>query len=424
MQDVYNKFSSSSGISTDTRLIQPGQIFLALSGDNFNGNKFADEAESKGASWIILDDKKHFDSNNPKHIWVDDALQTYCDLAQYHREQFDIRVIGIAGSNGKTTTKNLIRNVLSTEKNVLATAENDNNQIGVAKTLLQLNDQHDIAVLELGSNHPGELYPIVAMAKPTHGLVTNIGKEHLEFFGSIEGVLAEETELYKFLELTGGIKFVPSDDRYLEPVVKGIYYGSSGQYVVTAEANSSHQSLTCQWNGRVIPTNLVGAYNVQNIAAAVAVGSELGITADNIVQALGAYQPQDKRSQLVQTAHNTVIYDCYNANPSSMRLSLESFAAAPTHLPKTIILGDMLEMGDHARDEHKTIVGSLPKYEFDQVYLVGPEFCAVAGDYPCFSGIDELIENLQANPIRKSYVLIKASKGILYKYDRWEEFDL
>lgn len=423
MQDVYNKFLSSSGISTDTRLIQPGQIFIALSGENFNGNQFAAEAESKGASGIILDDKKYFDPTNPKHIWVDNTLESYCNLARHHRQQFNIPVIGIAGSNGKTTTKNLIRNVLSTQMNVLATAANDNNQIGVAKTLLQLQDQYDVVVLELGSNHPGELYPIVDTANPTHGLVTNIGKEHLEFFGSIEGVLAEELELYKFLDLTGGTKFIPADDEYLGSI-EGIRYGRSGEYVVTLATDSAHESLTCQWNGQSITTNFVGDYNLQNIAAGVAVGSELGITPHNIIQAITQYQPQDKRSQLVQTPHNTVIYDCYNANPSSMKLALESFAAITTDLIKTVILGDMLEMGDHARTEHAAIVDSLVKYDFDQVYLVGPEFSAVADDYTSFPTINELIDYLQTNPIRDSYVLIKASKGILYKYDRWDEFNL
>lgn len=424
IQNLY-KLLSEHGFcySTDTRTLVSGDIFFALSGENFNGNLFAHQAIEQGASYVVIDDVQYYIENDPRYLLVDSSYDIFLQIANHHRNQFQIPIIGIAGSNGKTTTKELMTAVLSRKYTVLSTAHNDNNNLGVAKTLLALRDYHEIAVIELGSNTPGELDRAIRIAEPTHGLVTNIGKEHLEFFGSIEGVIKEECGLYDFLIQHGGFSLAPYDDssiqKYFEErnIAPTMTYG--GDVVLS---DTSSLSLHVHWQSQTIATHFFGTHNKQNIAAAIACGTLFDVPRHDIILAIQDYLPENKRSQIVERGSTTFILDFYNANPSSMRLALESFEMIKTEKKKIIILGDMLEMGEHAPIEHQLILDYVVTMSIDEAFLVGPYFGRLASPYHHYDNVDDLIPTLTDTNFDNALVLIKSSKGILYIHKEFRDF--
>lgn len=424
IQHLYNLLSQNNfAYSTDTRTLVPGDIFFALSGEHFNGNTFAQSALEKGASYVVVDDIDFYKENDHRYIKVDSVYETFLGLAQYHRQQFSIPVIAIAGSNGKTTTKELALAVLATQCNVLATPKNNNNNLGVAQTLLAIRAEHDLALIELGSNTPGELGQAIALAQPTHGLVTNIGKEHLEFFGSIDGVIEEECQLYTYLAQHDGFILAPDNDPFIKKfiaendIATDRWYGSD---VLSKNRDALH--VTALWGGEEITTQLFGDHNIQNIAAAIALGETFNISSENIAQALENYTPTNTRSQVLEKGSTNFILDFYNANPSSMELVLDSFNAIKTDKKKSIILGDMLEMGDHAETEHRVILDQVLGLDIDDAYFVGPYFGKLSSQYHHFEKVDDLVENLESADFTNTLILIKSSKGILYVHEGFREW--
>ncbi|MCB9809235.1 UDP-N-acetylmuramoyl-tripeptide--D-alanyl-D-alanine ligase [Candidatus Nomurabacteria bacterium] len=421
---LYNIFSENNfSYSTDTRTLVLGDIFFALSGDNFNGNTFAQVAIEKGASHVVVDDVEFYTENDERYIKVDSVYDTLLALACYHRQQFSIPIITIAGSNGKTTTKEIAYAVLSTQYNVLATSNNNNNNLGVAHTLLAIRPDHELILIELGSNTPGELGQAIVLAQPTHGLVTNIGKEHLEFFGSIEGVIEEECQLYTYLAKNNGIILAPDNDSHIKNFLKenkiivNKWYGSA-----LSLKNQNILYLVLEWRGVEIPTHLFGKHNQQNIAATIALSEMFDITQKNIINAIENYIPTNIRSQILEKRNTTFILDFYNANPSSMQLALESFNHIETTKKKIIILGDMLEMGQHAKAEHETILKQVLNMNIADAFFSGPYFGELSSHYHHFENVDDLVHTLRDYDFNNTLVLIKSSKGILYVHEGFREW--
>lgn len=423
IQDLYNLLVQNNfSYSTDTRTLAAGDIFFALSGENFNGNTFVQQALEKGASYVVIDDVNFRIENDGRYILVDSSYDIFLEIANHHRGQFQIPIIGIAGSNGKTTTKELTTAILSKKYTVLSTAHNDNNNLGVAKTLLGLRGNHEIAVIELGSNTPGELYRAIDLAQPTHGLVTNIGKEHLEFFDSLEGVVEEECGFYYFLHENNAYILAPADDLLIKDylsshnIVPDTIYGADIRI-----ADYGKTTLDILWKGNAIPTSFFGSHNKQNIAAAIAIGEIFDVDEKDIIAAIAQYVPANIRSQVIERGSTTFILDFYNANPTSMRLALESFQNVQTEKKKIVILGDMLEMGDHAEIEHQAIVEYVLTMDIDNAFLAGPYFGKIESKYHHFEKVDDLVVALTDCNLENSLVLIKSSKGILYIHEGFRE---
>ena len=463
-------------ITTDSRNCPEGSIFIALKGDNFNGNQFALQALEKGCAYAIVDEpsllkstdttkttdsteyaeKKlsqlsELSSNNESSsnnelssriIVVDDCLQALKDIAREHRRQFDIPVIAITGTNGKTTTKELIKAVLSEKYNVLATEGNFNNDVGVPKTLLRLNKDHEIAIIEMGASHPGDIKTLVETAEPTCGLITNVGRAHLQGFGSFEGVIKTKGELYDYLKAnTEGPIFINADNDYLvdligdddEIFLTPYSTDPEKQYVcISGEVVSCDPELTFRWRKPLmeleetgasqkwhkVKTHLIGAYNIDNLLAAIAVGINFGVERKQICHALENYVPTNSRSQLVQTAHNRLIVDAYNANPSSMAAALENFRLMTTNEGETkmAILGEMRELGDVSREEHQRILDQLANSDLEEVWLVGEEFNGVTPHASSlnsryFKDVEEVKAELQTHRPSGKLILIKGSNG-------------
>lgn len=416
LQELYKLFLKHPIVSTDTRNLPQGCIFFALKGPNFNANSFAAEAINKGAAFSIIDDLNFCDPKNPNIVWVPDVLSTLQNLAAHHRKQLPVKVLGIGGSNGKTTTKELCFAVLSTHFNTFATPGNLNNHIGVPLSLLQLTPKHQWAVIELGSNHPGEMEPLLEMAHPEFGIVTNIGKDHLEGYGSLEGAARENSTVYFYLEKNGGTALVNTQDEHLVRMAKRlsrkVLFGAPEQIQIQ-ETNSDFLTALTQ-SQNTIHTQLIGEYNLPNIAAALTIGQIAGIPETDAIKALENYQPGNNRSQLMVTENNQVIADCYNANPSSMELSIKSHLKTGTH-NKVLILGEMREMGIHAPVEHQGILNLLSAYTKAEAYLVGQEFSNFKTQYPQFNYYntrEELANYIANHPIKGKKVLLKASRGI------------
>ncbi|MBK9190856.1 MAG: UDP-N-acetylmuramoyl-tripeptide--D-alanyl-D-alanine ligase [Crocinitomicaceae bacterium] len=415
-EQLHRLFLTSEGISTDTRKVIPGSIFFALKGDNFNGNKFAADALKGGCSYAVVDEKEYVVSD--KFILVEDVLKSLQSLANHHRKQFKIPVIGITGSNGKTTTKELIGAVLSTTYNTLITEGNLNNHLGVPLTLLRLNIDHEIAIIEMGANKPGDIKELAEIAEPSHGIITNIGAAHIEGFGSLLGVVKTKTELYRFIQSAGGILFCNSEDETLNSNLPDgtsvIYYGkNSGS--VTGKITSLTPFVNFLWSENdlthpEISSKLVGAYNFDNFLAAICIGRFFNVSAENINEALSAYTPANKRSQVEKTERNTLIVDCYNANATSMKAALENFIAIP-HENKLAVLGDMLELGPISKVEHQKIVDYLSDKK-TEVILVGQEFENTNTAFQKFKTSDELLKSGQLNSVNNHLILIKGSRGI------------
>jgi UDP-N-acetylmuramoyl-tripeptide--D-alanyl-D-alanine ligase len=413
---LHTRFLECSGACTDTRNITPGSLFFALKGPNFNANAFAGEALAKGSRYAVVDDPTVV--KDERFLLVPDVLQALQDLARHHRRTFNIPVIGITGTNGKTTTKELVHAVLSADRPTLATSGNLNNHIGVPLTLLRMNAEHHIAIIEMGANKVGDIAELVAIAEPTHGLITNIGRAHLEGFGSYEGVITAKTEMYGFLGGHNGTLFVNADDALLmekSAGMKRVTYGRSAGADTSGDTASSGPFMALVFAGRDeeayhVTTQLIGDYNLPNALAAVAIGQHFGVPDQRIAEALTAYAPSNNRSQFTDTGRNQLVLDAYNANPTSMAAALRNFATMPTDRPKLAILGDMLELGADSRTEHDAIVALVRELNVDARF-VGPEFqrSTLERSYPNAAALLEVLKN---EPLTGHLVLVKGSRGI------------
>lgn len=413
---IYDCFIASSGVTTDTRKNLAGSLFFCLSGPQFNGNDFAEEALKKGAAFVIGDDQKKL-PNSEKIILVEDSLTALQDLARYHREKHAIPVVAITGSNGKTTTKALFTHVLQQKFNVLATLGNLNNHIGVPLTLLNLNSSTEIALIEMGANHQKEIEALAKIALPTHGYITNFGKAHLEGFGGVEGVIRGKSELYDFLRATKGTALVNANDAIQLKQSNGInqWTFSDKEQAKTTLTSKINEKGFCQsrWNDMVFESHLTGAYNQDNINAAIALGMMFGLTGAQIQKGIASYVPKNNRSQWIQTKKNKVLLDAYNANPSSMKAALSAFGKFP-HEKKGVILGDMLELGTYAKKEHQATIAQIEEMNLDLVLLVGPLFQSVSQNenHLSFSSTKEAKMWIENEAVSDAALLIKGSRGI------------
>ena len=430
---IYNKFKECGVVTTDTRTLKGGEMFFALKGENFDGNEYASKALELGARYAVVNASAEVaKSDDPRLVKVEDTLKTLQDLARWHRSMVfvdgkHLPVVALTGTNGKTTTKELIRAVLSAKYNVTATEGNLNNSIGVPLTLLKVNDATQIAVVEMGASHPGDVKELVDIALPNFGLITNVGKAHLLGFGSFEGVKATKGELYDYLRRTADKAFINVDNPHLCQMASDrnmqhdpersesllIPYGLEYQGAKVLPSSEEYPFLRIELEGVIINTNLVGSYNADNVMAAIAVGKQFGVTLEEAVKAIEAYIPSNNRSQMNKTERNTLIVDAYNANPTSMAAALENFSNVSADC-KVAMLGDMLELGEDSLQEHKAIIASALSKGFCKVYFVGKEFGAAAIEtdgVQFFQTSDELTEYLAANPVENATILIKGSRG-------------
>ena len=419
IEQLYELFKQHPAISTDTRKIEPGSLFFALKGPNFDANTFAEEALNKGAAYSIIDNAAMQKSD--RCILVNDVLTTLQQLANYHRKQLNIPVIAIVGSNGKTTTKELITAVLSTTLNTWATPGNFNNHIGLPLTLLQLTSQHQIAVIEMGANHIGENAALCDIAEPTHGIVTNNGMDHLEGFGDIEGVAKSNSELYYYLLKHDGIAFVNAHDEWLmrmsNRLTKRITFAGNTSYRnTTADVMGSAEQLQPEISYHVNSINgksvLSGDYNFDNVMAAVSIGLHFGVSTANCLKGIAGYQPKNNRSQWIQKSNNLIFLDAYNANPSSMEAALRNFHQLNAE-SKTVIMGDMFEMGDYAAAEHQRMVDLCKQLGFHRIIIVGEEFAKTThGGCLSFTGTAACLTHLQETNYSNETFFIKGSRGM------------
>jgi UDP-N-acetylmuramoyl-tripeptide--D-alanyl-D-alanine ligase len=387
IQDLFQLFSTHPSIRIDSRKVQKGDLFFALKGERFDGNKFAIPALEAGAFRAIVDDPSL--RTHPGCVWVEDVLESLQALAHFYRQQFSVPVLGITGSNGKTTTKELVAAVLSKKYKVHFTQGNLNNHIGVPLTLLAMPLDTEFAVIEMGANHQGEIDFLSRIADPDFGLITNIGKAHLEGFGGVEGIKKGKSELYRYLAEKEGTVFINRSERFLEdlaaPVTDKVFYGKSEKEVdfqIDLTRERPYLQVAVKTNPPItIDTQLHGAYNYGNIATAAAVGQYFEVAPADIASAIAAYVPENNRSQLIQKGELTIVLDAYNANPTSMANALESFASLEGN-PKMVILGDMLELGEASMEEHRRILSLVQTLPIDKVVLVGPEFGTVADEFP------------------------------------------
>ena len=436
IEKLYSIFQQCSCVTTDSRNCPQDSLFIALKGENFNGNAFAAKALEAGCKYVVIDEAAYMPHDDNRYILVDNCLSTLQQLANYHRRQLGapiptqsldkgIPVIGITGTNGKTTTKELVAAVLSKQYNVMYTQGNLNNSIGVPMTVLRLKPEHQIAIIEMGASHPGDIKELVDVCEPNIGLITNVGRAHLLGFGSFEGVKRTKGELYDFLKVTQGEVIVNADSDDLMQMVaqrdleRLTFYGVSTPQQVTVRGRIADHGpfLHFEWSTDHfqssifdVQTQLIGEYNLSNMLAAVTVGLRFGVSPQAICEALRAYEPHNNRSQLTKTAHNTLIVDAYNANPTSMRAALDNFHHMETG-NKMLILGEMRELGADSAKEHQTIVQLIHDYGFSDVLLVGQEFINTGCAYRCFVDVNALTEALKANLPQGKTILIKGSNG-------------
>lgn len=413
--ELYKLFLQHPVVCTDTRNIKEGSLFFALKGANFNANEFAGEAIKKGCAYAIIDDEKYC---TDKCILVPDVLETLQRLATHHRRQFTIPVIGITGTNGKTTTKELTAAVLAKKYNVLFTQGNLNNHIGVPMTLLRLNKEHGIAVIEMGANHVGEIWDLCNIAEPDFGIITNIGKAHLEGFGGYEGVIKAKGEMYDYIQMKGGSLFVNADDDLLMKLSEGINkitYGVSNNTalrgIIDKESFLAKGKVIIEGKEVGVGSNLAGSYNFYNILAAACIGSNFGVSPEQIKSAIEEYIPSNNRSQIEKRGSNTIWVDAYNANPSSMKIAIENFAAL-NNPGKILILGDMYELGNDSHKEHQAIADLIERKKWDKVFLIGKDFSSTKSSAQLFASVEEFIKWLSENPFKDATILLKGSRGM------------
>jgi len=442
ISELYSIYLQHPTVTTDSRNCPPDSLFFALKGEKFDGHAYVEYALQAGCAYAIVEDIAM--ATDKKIIVVDNVLSTLQQLARIHRETLGIPVIGITGTNGKTTTKELVAAVLSQKYNTLFTLGNLNNHIGVPLTLLRLTDEHEIAVIEMGANHPGEIAELAAIACPDYGLITNVGYAHLEGFGSLQGVIKAKGELYDYLRATKGTVFIDRDNEYLTAMTNGlnlIMYGDmniakvyipeknemptitdnnnlgySKTHRVAGKITTQHPCLSVSWQYAFhevfeVDTQLVGGYNLRNVLAAVTIGIHFEVSPEKTNLAIANYEPTNNRSQLLKTKNNELVIDAYNANPSSMQAALENFANM-TSASKAVILGDMLELGEKSQVLHAAIVKQTEVHHFEKVLLCGEHFSAVGKQHPCFPSIKELCEHLETYPLQGYSILIKGSRAI------------
>ncbi|TVZ26943.1 UDP-N-acetylmuramoyl-tripeptide--D-alanyl-D-alanine ligase [Gillisia sp. Hel_I_86] len=415
IETLHQLFLESKGVATDTRAIKTNQLFFALTGNHFNGNLFAKKALSKGASHAIID--KEIDEQNERYILVDNVLDTLQKLSTYHRKFLNIPILAITGSNGKTTSKELIHAVLKKKFNTIATVGNLNNHIGVPLTLLSMNSKTEFGIVEMGANHHKEIEKLCEIARPNYGYITNFGKAHLEGFGSLEGVVAAKSELYNYLKAFNGKLFLNIDD----PIqLKQIDYhniftfGESNSADVIIDYDNSKTLAEVQYQETTIKSQLTGNYNALNIAASICIGLYFKIPIESIQKAIFNYSPKNNRSQIVKCGSNAILMDAYNANPTSMKAALESFKANPAD-NKIVILGDMFELGATSEEEHQYIVDFLKNLNLKQIFLVGKNFFKTQSKnqkIKKFENFSDLQLNLETEEVQNSYILIKGSRGM------------
>ncbi len=423
VEELYSRLSECAGVTTDSRKCGPGLMFFALKGERFDGNEFVRGALEQGCSYAVMDDAARYDAADGRMILVDNTLTALQQLAAYHRRQLGTTIIGITGTNGKTTTKELTSAVLRSTYNILCTQGNLNNSIGVPLTVLGLKPEHEYAIVEMGASHPGDIKELVEISQPDYGLITNVGKAHLLGFGSFDGVKKTKGELYDWIREHGGAVFVNRDNEHLQQMASGlplIEYGKPGQdgLLVEGEVLECNPFVKFRWRTgggewHTVQTNLIGAYNVDNALAAITIGLKLGVTEDKASAAVAGYQPQNNRSQLTDTGRNRLVVDAYNANPTSMAAAIENFSMieAPE---KMLILGDMRELGEVSLSEHRQIVQLLNAKGFTRVWLVGSEFAEAAKgtDFRLFADVDAVNKELEIEPLSGFTILIKGSNSI------------
>jgi UDP-N-acetylmuramoyl-tripeptide--D-alanyl-D-alanine ligase len=417
-EQLYKLFKESTGVTTDSRSVVKGQIFFALWGGNYNGNKFALEALEKGASWAVIDDPLY---ETEKTVLVDDCLFELQALAAHHRKEMKVPVLAITGTNGKTTTKELLAAIIAKKLKVHYTKGNLNNHIGVPLTILSAPQGTEMMIIEMGASHIGEIRTLCLIAKPDYGIITNIGRAHLDGFGTVDGIIKAKTELYEHLRKVNGIALYDDKNPQLAEKIfriinRAVPFSDPTGVELLVELLPSDLNLslkaTYQHNAFNITTNLFGAYNVENVKAAIATGLFFGVEMKDIVSAVENYQPANNRSQIKITKNNTLICDSYNANPTSMHLALESFCGISAN-NKLVILGDMLELGEKSEEEHIRILNELHTQKIEKAFLVGPVFQKVSSKsgFKSFFNVNKLIEFLKNESLKGNTILIKGSRG-------------
>ncbi len=418
IEELYQCFLQCDGVSTDTRNITPNSLFVALKGDNFDANQFAEEALKKGALFAIVDNKKYH-TDEEKMLLVSNSLETLQLLAKYHREQLGLPVIALTGSNGKTTSKELIATVLSAKYNITATAGNLNNHIGVPLTLLSFNEDTDIGIVEMGANHIGEIAHLCQIAQPDYGYITNFGRAHLEGFGGFEGVIKAKSELYDYLEDNGKIAFVNADDPRQDAktlTFSRYTFGLDESNDLVIKSYSAQPNATVELENHIFTSKLTGIYNSTNIAAAIAFGNYFGIDLENIKSTICQFTPNNNRSQWIEKGSNDILLDAYNANPSSMEVAISNFIQLETVKNKIIILGDMFELGKESEKEHTAIIERLKTHKDITNYNIGPTFFRFKSKesnqhfFETFEDFSKVVEN--ETPFKDSLILIKGSRGM------------
>ena len=424
-KELYAIYEQHPVITTDSRDCPEGSIFIALKGESFDGNQFAAQALDKGCALAIVDDEQVYKTYQgcKQMILVPDTLQAYKDMAREHRRRFDIPVIAITGTNGKTTTKELVRAVIGERYDEMATEGNYNNDVGVPKTLFRLSVMSEIAIIEMGASHPGDIKTLAETAEPTCGLITNVGKAHLQGFGSLEGVIRTKGELYDNLaSRADSVIFVNADNEYLMGILpQGVKTESYTRDENKADARVYGQLIACdpflrlrwrehdgEWHE--VATHLIGSYNIDNVLAAVTVGLHFELTPEQICHAIESYVPSNNRSQLTETEHNHLIVDAYNANPTSMAAALDNFSLMEVS-PKMAILGEMRELGESSHEEHARVVEKLKACPFDEIWLVGKEFKDIDCPYRKFDDVEQVKAAIAENRPEGRYILIKGSNG-------------
>ncbi len=413
-EELYSFYLEHPNVQTDTRRIQQNSLFFALKGPNFNGNSFAGQALKKGAAYAIVDEPEY--QTDDRILLVPDVLNALQQLAAYHRTQFSIPFIAITGSNGKTTTKELTHAILRTTFHAYATEGNLNNHIGIPLTLLRIKPEIEIALIEMGANHQKEIEHYCKIVRPTHGLITNIGKAHLEGFGGLEGVKRGKGELFDALRETNGVAFACADFPYFKEMTEGLklvhWYGTSENLEVHGKAVQKEPYLVAEVNyGKIIATKLAGTYNLYNLLAAAAIGKHFGVSEENINSAIAGYNPGNARSQVVYHGRNVFILDAYNANPSSMRAAITDFAARHD-ATKSLFLGAMMELGADSKAEHQELVDFIQQYTWKDVLLVGGDFSEVTHPYAYFPDVSTARQWFTKQDYKQVTTLIKGSRSI------------
>ena len=420
IETLYRHFVQSCGVTTDTRRCEPGMMFFALRGDNFDGNSYAAKALEMGCSCVVVDNPQYVVEGDGRILLVEDSLKALQQMARHHRRQLGTPIVGITGTNGKTTTKELVAAVLAKRYHILYTQGNLNNHIGVPLTLLGLTREHEMAIVEMGANHPGDIKELVDIAEPDYGLITNVGLAHLQGFGSLEGVIRTKGEMYDYLRTTPRRTiFLNRDNEYLKGIAHGLETVTYGQ---THDADTQGELVACdpylrfRWRrGRgewhQVSTQLIGSYNIDNALCAAAVGCHFGVDEVAVSEALAAYTPHNNRSQLTITPHNRLVVDAYNANPTSMKAALDNFSQMQVPR-KMAILGDMKELGEATAAAHQEVVDRLDACAFDEVWLVGEAFAQTRHTQRTFADVEEVKVALQENLPKDFCILIKGSNSM------------